>query len=88
MPPASGRGLFSNRTLNLRAVKAVGYDMDYTLVHYHVDVWERRAHEYLKTKLLEHGWPVEDLEFLPGFVTRGLAIDTALGNLVKADRFG
>ena len=88
MLPAPGRGLYSNRTLNLRAIKAVGYDMDYTLVHYHVDVWERRAHEYMKSKLLEHGWPVEDVAFLPGFVTRGLVIDTAQGNLVKANRFG
>ena len=88
VPPAPGRGLYSNRTLNLRAVKAVGYDMDYTLVHYHVDIWERRAHEYIVAKLTEHGWPVEDIAFLPGFVTRGLAIDTATGNLVKADRFG
>jgi len=27
------RGLFCNRTLNLRGIQAIGYDMDYTLVH-------------------------------------------------------
>ncbi|HEX8298081.1 MAG TPA: 5'-nucleotidase domain-containing protein, partial [Rubricoccaceae bacterium] len=26
------RGLFCNRTLNLRNIGAIGYDMDYTLV--------------------------------------------------------
>ena len=31
-----GRGVFCNRTLNLRSIRAIGYDMDYTLVHYHV----------------------------------------------------
>jgi HAD superfamily 5'-nucleotidase-like hydrolase len=88
LPPAPGRGLYCNRTLNLRAIKAVGFDMDYTLVHYNVDVWERRAHEYIAAKLLEHRWPIDDVEFLPGFATRGLVIDTVEGNLLKADRFG
>lgn len=86
--PAPGRGLYSNRTLNLRAIRAIGYDMDYTLVHYHVEAWERRAYEYLQAKLLEQGWPVADLQFVPGLTVRGLVIDTHLGNLVKADRFG
>ena len=44
VPPE--RGIFCNRTLNLRSIKAIGYDMDYTLVHYHVDEWERRAYEH------------------------------------------
>ena len=37
------RGVFVNRTLNMRSVEAVGYDMDYTLIHYKVDVWEAAA---------------------------------------------
>lgn len=86
--PAPERRLFCNRTLNLRAIKVVGYDMDYTLVHYAVEAWEQRAYEYLQAKLLEQGWPVEDLSFRTGFATRGLVIDTRLGNIVKADRFG
>lgn len=86
--PAATRRVFANRTLNLRAVKAVGYDMDYTLVHYHVDAWERRAFDYLQRKLLDLGWPVDDLAFLPDFAVRGLVIDTDLGNIVKADAFG
>lgn len=86
--PPAGRGLYCNRTLNLRAIRAIGYDMDYTLVHYNVEAWERRAYQYLQGKLLEHGWPVGDLDFVPGLVTRGLVIDVQLGNLVKADRFG
>ena len=90
-PPSSpppGRGVFCNRTLNLRAIRAVGFDMDYTLVHYHVDQWERRAYEYLLQELHEVGWPVDGLEFPAGFAMRGLVVDTELGNLVKADRFG
>ncbi|HPC83650.1 MAG TPA: HAD-IG family 5'-nucleotidase [Thermoanaerobaculaceae bacterium] len=86
--PPMERRIFCNRTLNLRGVKAVGYDMDYTVVHYRVEPWERRAYEQVKLKLSELGWPVRDLCFDPELVTRGLIIDTERGNLVKANRFG
>lgn len=84
--PASG--LFCNRTLNLRGIQAVGYDMDYTLVHYHMRAWEERAYDYIKERLAADGWPVGALSFDPEQVMRGLIIDTQLGNVVKADRFG
>ncbi len=82
------RGVFCNRTLNLRSIAAIGYDMDYTLVHYNVDEWERRAYEHLQQKLVDQGWPLSDLRFDPTAVVRGLIIDTELGNIVKANRFG
>jgi 5'-nucleotidase len=87
-PVPRGREVYCNRTLNLRAIKAIGYDMDYTLIHYKVDAWEQRAYAYLRQKLEDAGWPVADLDYDPQFAVRGLVIDTALGNLVKADRFG
>jgi 5'-nucleotidase len=86
--PSAARRVFCNRTLNLRAIKAIGYDMDYTLIHYNVEAWERKAFSYLQQKLLELGWPVADLSYTPSLAVRGLVIDTELGNLVKADRFG
>src|ERR1700757_2020821 len=82
------RQVFCNRTLNLRSVRAIGYDMDYTLIHYHVEQWERRAYDYLKEHFLSQGWPVKNLQFQPDQVCRGLVIDTLNGNLVKANRFG
>ena len=82
------RGLFCNRTLNLRGIQAIGYDMDYTLVHYHMREWEQRAYNYIKEGLLAKGWPVEDLSFDPDLVIRGLVLDTEHGNVVKANRFG
>lgn len=82
------RGLFCNRTLNLRKIQAVGYDMDYTLVHYHVALWEERAYSYIKDGLKKQGWPVDDLVFDPDLVVQGLVVDTELGNVVKANRFG
>jgi 5'-nucleotidase len=86
--PPTGRGIYCNRTLNLRAIRAVGYDMDYTLIHYHVETWERRAYEHLRERLAARGWPVGQLEFDPRQVIRGLIIDTEAGNLIKANRFG
>lgn len=83
-----GRGIFCNRTLNLRSIKAIGYDMDYTLIHYVPKAWERRAYDYLKIRMAAAGFPVEGLEFDPEFVIRGLIIDTERGNILKANRFG
>jgi HAD superfamily 5'-nucleotidase-like hydrolase len=72
----------------MRAIKAIGYDMDYTLIHYRVDEWERHAYEYVKEKLVAAGLPVHELEFNPDLVIRGLILDTELGNTLKANRFG
>ena len=82
------RGIFCNRTLNLRKIRAVGYDMDYTLVHYRVELWEERAYSYIKAGLKAQGWPVDELVFDPELVVQGLVVDTELGNVVKANRFG
>ena len=82
------RGVFVNRTLNLRSIRAIGYDMDYTLVHYRVDEWERRTFAHARDRLRDLGWPVAGLEFDPASVIRGLVIDLESGNLVKATRFG
>lgn len=62
--------------------------MDYTLVHYHVEEWERRAYEHLRDRLVTQGWPVAHLQFDPTLAMRGLIIDTEEGNLLKANRFG
>jgi HAD superfamily 5'-nucleotidase-like hydrolase len=86
--PPQERRIFCNRTLNFRSIGAVGYDMDYTLVHYRVEDWERRAYERLRERLQDRGWPVAELRFDPTLVIQGLIVDTQLGNVVKADRFG
>ena len=80
--------IYCNRTLNMRSIRAIGYDMDYTLVHYKVEEWERRAYAYLKDQFLADGWPVEKLSFDPNMVCRGLIVDVEKGNLLKANRFG
>src|SRR3954447_9996210 len=87
-PTPLERGIFCNRTLNLRSIRAVGYDMDYTLIHYRTEAWERRAFEHLQRKLAAAGFPVEPLIFDPTFAIRGLILDLELGNLIKCNRFG
>ncbi len=86
--PAPEREVFANRTLNLRSVSAIGYDMDYTLIHYRTDEWEAAAFEHARQLLALRGWPVDDLEFDPDDHLQGLVVDLDLGNLLKATRFG
>jgi HAD superfamily 5'-nucleotidase-like hydrolase len=86
--PPTRRRIFCNRTLNLRAISAIGYDMDYTLVQYRMAEWERCAYEHTRRRLAEQGWPVDDCVFDPELAVRGLVIDTQLGNLLKVNRFG
>ncbi len=86
IPPE--RRIYSSRTLNLRSIGAIGYDMDYTLVHYRTEAWEERAYARMRELLADEGWPVAGLEFDPELVIRGLVIDIELGNVVKPNRFG
>lgn len=86
--PEPGRRIYCNRTLNLRSTRAVGFDMDYTLVHYNVEEWERRAYRHAKQPLLDRGWPLGDIDFDAELVNLGLILDLELGNIVKANRFG
>jgi 5'-nucleotidase len=85
---APERGVFTNRTLNLRGVPVVGYDMDYTLIHYYEAEWEGGVFEHARAALAERGLPVSDFTFDPSEYTVGLVFDLELGNLLKATRFG
>ncbi|MEO0326252.1 MAG: HAD-IG family 5'-nucleotidase [Myxococcota bacterium] len=86
--PAPARRIYCNRTLNLRSIAVVGFDMDYTLIHYRTEAWERHAFTHAKRILLERGWPVRAFELDPSFAQLGLILDLELGNIVKANRFG
>lgn len=39
----ASRGIFCSRTLSLRSITTIGYDMDYTLIHYNVQVSNSRG---------------------------------------------
>ena len=87
LPPRKHR-IYCNRTLNLRSVEAIGFDMDYTLVNYHTDWWETTAFDYVKERFITRGWPVADVRYRPELCTIGLIIDGQLGNVIKTDHFG
>ncbi|CAE7271616.1 nt5c2 [Symbiodinium pilosum] len=69
-------------------VQVIGYDLDYTLVHYRVEAWEGAVYTQSKEILRKKGFDVEGLEFDPDLIIRGLVIDSKLGNIVKVDRYG
>jgi HAD superfamily 5'-nucleotidase-like hydrolase len=82
------RRVFCNRTLNLGYLKAIGYDLDYTLIQYRMEPWEGATFSFLREKLQERGWPVGEAKFDPLALQVGLFIDRHLGNIIKADQFG
>lgn len=86
--PPPGRAVYCNRTLNMRSIQAIGFDMDYTLVHYDVKAWEARAYAHVQQRLQDQGLPVGHLRFDPDLFARGLIVDLQLGNILKCNRFG
>ncbi len=50
--------IYVNRTLNFKKIKAIGFDMDYTIVRYHTENFERLAYNIVLKKLVENkGYP-------------------------------
>jgi 5'-nucleotidase len=82
------RKVFTNRGLDFRKIKVIGYDMDYTLIHYNVEKWEKLAYETIYKHLKICNIDLGEMNFDPNFSIRGLIIDTELGNLIKVCRFG
>ncbi|MGB0452218.1 MAG: HAD-IG family 5'-nucleotidase [Bacteriovoracaceae bacterium] len=83
--------VYVNRVLNLKKIKAIGFDMDYTVVRYDSKNFEEFAFRQTLKKLHEvRNYPVEvlDLEFDFETVIQGLVIDRKRGNLLKLSRFG
>ncbi|GLI63513.1 hypothetical protein VaNZ11_006498 [Volvox africanus] len=83
------RRVFCNRALNMKQIKAIGYDMDYTLAQYKPDTFEGLAHKETVSKLIEvFRYPEElrQLDFQWDYMTKGLIIDKERGNMLKVDR--
>ncbi|MGE3973363.1 MAG: HAD-IG family 5'-nucleotidase [Bdellovibrionales bacterium] len=83
--------IFVNRTLNLKKIKYIGFDMDHTLVRYHSKNFEKLAHTTLIEKLIKNlNYPKElkKLPFAFDRAIRGLVIDKKNGNLLKLSRWG
>lgn len=83
------RQIFCNRSLTMDSIKAVGFDMDYTLAQYKAETFETLAYEETKKKLVTLlGYPtaVLDFDFDCYYMMRGLVIDKRRGNVLKVDR--
>ncbi len=82
--------VYVNRTLNLKRIRYIGFDMDHTLVRYNSDNFEKLSHTTMIDKLIKvKGYP-EALRSLPfdyKFAIRGLVIDRDRGNLLKLNRY-
>lgn len=86
--PVASR-IFCNRSLNMSAIAAVGFDMDYTLAMYKPETFEKLAYAETKKKLVDvYGYPSEvlELEYDHAYMVRGLVVDKTRGNVLKMDR--
>ncbi len=88
-PPPAGRRVYCNRNLRLDQIKAVGFDMDYTLAIYRQAEMDRQSIEATVRKLVDRGYPeaLLTMRYRTDFPIRGLLIDRKLGNVLKMDRY-
>ena len=62
--PVSTNDVFCNRELKMSAIKAIGFDMDYTLAQYEQPAFDKLAFDGAKEKLVKAlGYPEEVLDF-------------------------
>lgn len=83
--------VYVNRILNLKKIKAIGFDMDYTLVRYNSEEFERLTHQKAIQKLIafkNYPTSISSLPFDFNKVIQGLVIDKKKGHLLKVSRFG
>lgn len=81
--------IFCNRTLKLRDIRWVGFDMDYTLAIYDQEAMDELSIRSTLQKLVARGYPefIKDLPPLTHFPVRGLIVDKEHGNVLKRDRY-
>ncbi len=82
--------IFVNRTLNLKRIGYLGFDMDHTLVRYNSANFEGLAHRKMLEKLVaDRSYPetILKLKFSYDHSIRGLVIDKAKGNVLKLSRY-
>lgn len=75
----------------MKRIKAIGFDMDYTIVRYQTEAFEKFTyHQVLKRLVSDKKYPEEILKLSFDFnrVIQGLVIDKRRGNLLKVSRFG
>lgn len=82
--------VYVNRTLNLKRIRYLGFDMDHTLVRYNSAAFEALAHRIMLEKLVnDKGYPASilKLDFSYDRAIRGLVVDKGEGNVLKLSRY-
>lgn len=85
------RAIFINRILNLKRIKAIGLDMDHTLIRYKIEHFEALVFELAIEALIQHKqYPeqIRQFKFNMQDAIRGLVIDSEHGNILKLSRYG
>ena len=75
----------------MKRIKAIGFDMDYTIVRYNSEAFESFTYKAIVEKLIsEKNYPkdIQNLKFDFSQVIQGLVIDRKRGNVLKVSRFG
>lgn len=83
--------VFVNRTLNLKKIKYIGFDMDHTLVRYNCRNFEESVYNFVVDYLIKQKhYPqiIKDFKFNFNNAIRGLVVDSANGNILKLSRYG
>ena len=83
-------GIYVNRTLNMKQIAAIGFDMDYTLVRYDSHAFEEMTYKEIIKKLTDvknYPAPVKNLKFEFNRAIRGLVIDKPHGNILKLSTY-
>jgi HAD superfamily 5'-nucleotidase-like hydrolase len=83
-------GIYVNRILNMKHIKAIGFDMDHTLVRYHSDKFEELTFNESINKLIsDRDYPKEIKNFKFDFdkTIRGLILDKINGNILKVSLY-
>jgi len=81
--------IYTNRNLDMSEIKAIGFDMDYTLIQYHQRPMDELAIRKTIDKLIEsRGYPEEirEAEIDLDFIIRGLIVDKHTGHIFKLDQ--
>ncbi|KAK6944703.1 HAD-superfamily hydrolase, subfamily IG, 5'-nucleotidase [Dillenia turbinata] len=80
--------IFCDRSLNIKNIVAVGFDMDYTLVQYILETFKSLAYEGIVGKLVDDlGYPSQLLHWMFDWtnMVRGLVLDKKRGNILKME---
>jgi 5'-nucleotidase len=81
------RLVYCNRDIDLRSIRWIGFDMDYTLAIYRREAFDQLCHDLTLRRLIAAGYPevIADIPFDPNFAIRGLVIDRHTGHILKMD---